>query len=275
MCLITKVVTRRAGSLIILTKSPFLHTNFLLVFRALSMRIGFCVGRFSSSRNLLPRSHWSSPFSRSTWRLGDLSAKLCRKNTVAHFPISSPLSQGFPLLAQKYFVYFPKNISFSLWNNNDNHARDRPTAFPEEKSSCIGDHPRQNTHNAVVFSINVRFPENWPLNSCDHSGALSIPFLGPGLRKSIFPAKLSTFVHILKVNRLRLRMSSCREFLGLQGPLVQHRACLSAIKIWITNLKAYMSQIPQERDNGQNVSFFWSSSVTNRFDLFNLWDFVR
>ena len=70
--------------------------------------------------------------------------------------------------------------------------------------------------------------------------ALSIPFLGPGFRKSIFPAKLSTFVHILKVNRLRLRMSNCREFLGPQGPLVQHRACLSAIKIWITNLKAYM-----------------------------------
>ena len=29
------------------------------------------------------------------------------------FPISSPLSQGFPLLAQKYFVYSPKNISHS------------------------------------------------------------------------------------------------------------------------------------------------------------------
>ena len=95
-----------------LTKSPFLDPNFLLVLRALSMReIGFCVYRFPSSRNLLPRSHWSSLFSPSTWRLGDLSAKLCRKNTVAHFPISSPLSQGFPLLAQKYFVYLPKNIS--------------------------------------------------------------------------------------------------------------------------------------------------------------------
>ena len=95
----------------ILTKSPFLDPNFLLVLRALSMReIGFCVYRFPSSRNLSPRSHWSSPFSRSTWRLRDLSAKLCRKNTVAHFPISSPLSQGFPLLAQKYFVYLPKNI---------------------------------------------------------------------------------------------------------------------------------------------------------------------
>ena len=145
-----------------------------MVLRALSMReIVFCVYRFPSSRNLLPRSHWSSSFSPSTWRLRDLSAKLCRKNTVAHFPISSPLSQGFPLLAQKYFVYFPKNISFSLWNNNDNHARDRPTAFPGEKSSCIGDQPRQNTHNAVVFSIKISWKLApyllWPLWRPFHS----------------------------------------------------------------------------------------------------------
>ena len=185
--------------------------------------IGFCVGRFSSSRNLLPRSHWSSLFSQSTWRLRDLSAKLCRKNTVAHFPISSPLSQGFPLLAQKYFVYLPKNIPpltlkffsscskifaysysqrfpflaqtyfvflqknissltkisspFPPWNNNDNHARERPTAFPGEKSSCIGDQPRQYKHNAVVFSIKISWKLApyflWPLWRPFHSFPLS------------------------------------------------------------------------------------------------------
>ena len=44
-----------------------------------------------------------------------------------------------------------------------------------------------------------------------------------------------------------------------------------------------MGQFPQDRENGQNVAFFlffWSSSVTKRFDFFNssqlFWgDFVR
>ena len=34
----------------------------------------------------------------------------------------------------------------------------------------------------------------------------------------------------------------------------------------------HMGQIPQDRENGQNVAFFhnfWSSAVTKRFDRFN------
>ena len=38
---------------------------------------------------------------------------------------------------------------------------------------------------------------------------------------------------------------------------------------------AHMGQFLQDRENGQNVAFFWNSALTKQFEFFNLSQFLR